>query len=217
MLLLLILIPYFIPHTIGRVGGNKMINEKKLEKKAEDFVVLVKFKEDKKFEESGINGVKPEIKGIEEIKNTLNNTDIWFFIAESEFHDTVTVELDVKPEKAICHLSKSPTVAIERVVPIDSVVYSPLESVIETILKLASMKIDKKESFTVRCESKGDGFESIKNINSPDKLTNYISRELCGELGLEYREKNTDWIIQVEELGEATGIAVCRPEEILIK
>lgn len=216
MLLLLILIPCFILHKIGAGGGNKMINEKTLEKKAEDFVLLVKFKEDRKFEKSGINGIKPEIKGMEEIETILNNTDIWFYITESEFHDIVTVELDVNPRKAISHLSKSPTVAIERAVPIDSVVSSPLESVIKTILKLASMKIDKNESFTVQCESKEEEFESIENSISPDKLINHISGELC-ELGLEYKDKNTDWIIQIEELGEDTGIAVCRPDEILIK
>jgi tRNA acetyltransferase TAN1 len=194
-----------------------MRHEKQFEKKAEDFVLLVKFKEDRKFEKSEINGINPETKGIEEIKTTLNNTDIWFYIAESEFHDIVTVELDVNPQKAINHLSKSPTVAIERAVPIDSVVSSPLESVIKTILKLASMKIDKNESFTVQCESKGEEFESIENSISSDKLINHISEELCDELGLEYRDKNTDWIIQIEELGEDTGIAVCRPDEILMK
>ena len=202
---------------IGRGGGYKMRHDKKVEKKSEDFVLMVKFKEDRKFEKSGINGIKPEIKGIEEIETILNNTDMWFYIAESEFHDIVTVELDVKPKKAISHLSKQPTVAIERAVPIDSVVSSPLESVIKTILKLASLKINKNESFTVHCESKGEEFESIEKIRSPDELINHISSELCDELGLEYKDKNTDWIIQVEELGKDTGIAICRPDEILMK
>ncbi len=195
----------------------KMRHDKQLEKEIDDFVLLVKFKDDRKFEESGIKGIKPEVKGIEEIETTLNSNDIWFYITESEFYNTVTVELDTKPAKAISQLSKSPTVAIERAIPLDSVVSSPMESVIETILKLASLKIDKDESFTVRCELKGSGLKNTGSISSPDKLTNLISSELYDELGLEYLDKNTDWIIQVEEMGEDTGIAVCRPDEILIK
>jgi len=194
-----------------------MRHNKQSEKEIDDFVLLVKFKDDRKFEESGIKGIKPEVKGIEEIESTLNSIDIWFYITESEFYNTVTVKLDVNPAKAINHLSESPTVAIERVVPLDSVVSSPLESVIETILKLASLKIDKDESFTVRCELNDDGLKNIESISSPDKLLNHISSELCDELGLEYRDKNTDWVIQVEELGEDTGIAVCRPDDILMK
>ncbi|MBI5459814.1 THUMP domain-containing protein [Methanobacterium sp.] len=194
-----------------------MQHNKQLEKEIDDFVLLVKFKDDRKFEESGIKGIKPEVKGIEEIETTLNSINIWFYITESEFYNTVTVELDVNPAKAINHLSESPTVAIERVVPLDSVVSSPLERVIETILKLASLKIDKDESFTVRCELNDDGLKNIESISSPDKLINHISGELCDELGLEYRDKNTDWVIQVEELGEDTGIAVCRPDDILMK
>ena len=194
-----------------------MRHNKQLEKEIDDFVLLVKFKDDRKFEESGIKGINPEVKGIEEIETTLNSINIWFYITESEFYNTVTVELDVNPAKAINHLSESPTVAIERVVPLDSVVSSPLERVIETILKLASLKIDKDESFTVRCELNDDGLKNIESISSPDKLINHISGELCDELGLEYRDKNTDWVIQVEELGEDTGIAVCRPDDILMK
>lgn len=193
-----------------------MRNDKKLEKIANSFVLLIEFKVDEKLN-NGINRILPEIKGIEEIETAMNNTDAWFYIRESEFYDTVTVDLDMEPMHAIKQLRKTPTVAIEKAVPLDSVVSSPLESVIKTILKIASMKIAKDESFTVRCQFKGDRLKSIENINSPDKLINHISNELCDELGLEYRDKNTDWIIQIEELGEDTGIAVCRPDEILMK
>ena len=125
-----------------------MRNDKKLEKIANSFVLLIEFKEDEKLN-NGINRILPEIKGIEEIETAMNNTDARFYIRESEFYDTVTVDLDMEPVKAIKQLRKTPTVAIEKAVPLDSVVSSPLESVIKAILKVASMKIAKDESFTV--------------------------------------------------------------------
>jgi len=190
-----------------------MTNEK-FEKNPDCFVLMVKFKEDGEFAEYGI---KPENKGIEEIETALTSTDAWFYITESEFYDIVTVEMNVNPAETINQLRKTSTIAIKRAVPLDSVVSSPAESVIKDILKLASQKIDKNESFTVQCELKDEGLRGIESIISPDKLINQISSELYDKLSLECQNKNTDWIIQIEELGEDTGIAVCRPDEILMK
>lgn len=194
-----------------------MNKDQKFEKNTDSFVLLVKFKEDGEFTEYEINGIKPENKGIEEIETALNSTGAWFYITESEFYDIVTVEMDVNPTETINQLRKTSTIAIERAVPLDSVVSSPVKSVIKNILKLASRKIDKNESFTVQCGLKDEGLRGIKSISSSDKLINQISRELYDELSLKYQDKNTDWIIQIEELGEDTGIAVCRQDEILMK
>ncbi|WP_321421594.1 THUMP domain-containing protein [uncultured Methanobacterium sp.] len=190
-----------------------MTNEK-FEKNADCFVLMVKFKENGEFAEHGINS---ENKGIEEIETALISTSAWFYITESEFYDIVTVEMNVNPAETINQLRKNSTIAIERAVPLDSVVSSPVESVIKDILKLASHKIDKNESFTVQCQLKDNGLRGIDGIISPDKLINQISGELYDNLNLKYNNKNTDWIIQIEELGEDTGIAVCRPDEILMK
>jgi len=193
------------------------MNNKKSEKNVDCFVLMVKFKEDGDFAEYGIKGIKTEDKGIEEIETALTSTGAWFYITESEFYDIVTVEMNVNPAETINQLRKTSTIAIERAVPLDSVVSSPVESVIKDILKLASQKIDKNESFTVQCQLKDEGLRGLDSIISPDKLINQISGELYDKLNLEYHNKNTDWIIQIEELGEDTGIAVCRPDEILMK
>ncbi len=194
-----------------------MNKDQKFEKNADSFVLLVKFREDGEFREYEINGIKPENKGIEEIETALNSTGAWFYITESEFYDIVTVEMDVNPAETINQLRKTSTIAIERAVPLDFVVSSPVESVIKNILKLASLKIYKNESYTVQCELKDEGLRDMKSIISSDKLINQISSELYDKMRLKYQDKNTDWIIQIEELGEDTGIAVCRPDEILMK
>ena len=194
-----------------------MKKEQQLEKSADSFVLMVKFKEDEKLEEAGIKGIKPEIKGIEEIETALDSTGFWFYITESEFYDRVTVELDVNPTEAITQLRKTSTIAIERAVPLDYVVSSSMESLITNILKLASQKIEGNESFTVQIELKGDGLRPIEGTNPQHELTNQLTTELCDGLNLKHQDENNDWIIQIEELGDEMGIAICRPDEILVK
>lgn len=194
-----------------------MKKEQELEKNAHNFVLMVKFKEDEKLEESGIKGIKPEIKGIEEIETALDSTGFWFYITESEFYDKVTVELDVNPTEAITQLHKTSTIAIERAVPLDYMVSSSMESLITNILKLASQKIDENESFNVQIELKGNGLRPIEGTNLHDELTPQLTTKLCDELNLKHQDENNDWIIQIEELGDEIGIAICRPDEILVK
>ncbi len=194
-----------------------MKKEQELEKNAHNFVLMVKFKEDEKLEESGIKGIKPEIKGIEEIETALDSTGFWFYITESEFYDKVTVELDVNPTEAITQLHKTSTIAIERAVPLDYMVSSSMESLIMNILKLASQKIDENESFNVQIELKGNGLRPIGGTNLHDELTTPLTTKLCDELNLKHQDENNDWIIQIEELGDEIGIAICRPDEILVK
>jgi len=194
-----------------------MKENQKAKKRDEQFVLLVKFENNENFENDGFKKINPEIKGQQELKKVLKAMGVWFYIMESEFYDTVTVELDAEPLQVIKQFRQTPTVAIKSIVPLDSVVSSSSDDLITAIRKLASVKIDKKESFTVRLCSNGEKFEGMSGIKSPDKLTHGISHELCDGLSLQYHDENTDWIIQIEELGEDKGIAICRPDEILMK
>lgn len=189
----------------------------KAKKRDEPFVLLVKFEYSEKFEKDGFKKTYPEIKGQQELKKVLKAMGVWFYIMESEFYHTVTVELDTEPVEVIKQFRQTPTMAIKSIVPLDSVVTSSSDDLITAIRELASVKINKKESFTVRLGFNGKKFEDMRGIKSPDKLTQGISSELCDGLNLQYHDENTDWVIQIEELGEDKGIAICRPDEILIK
>jgi tRNA acetyltransferase TAN1 len=186
-------------------------------KRDERYVLLVKFENNKKFDNHEFKENYPEIRGQQELKKVLEAMGVWFYIMESEFYHTVTVELDTEPLEVIKQFQQTPTVAIKSIVPLDSVVPSSTDDLIANITKLASLKINTEESFTVRLGSNGEKFEGMSGVKSPDKLTHGISRELCDGLSLQYHDENTDWVIQIEELGEDKGIAICRPDEILMK
>jgi tRNA acetyltransferase TAN1 len=196
-------------------GGYRMKSNEQLEKDV--VVLLVKFKEE--MDENGPKMMKPEILGVEEIEKTFNHIGIWFYIMQSEYFDTVTVEMDSDPAKAIEELRKTPTVAIKGAIPLDSIVSSPPELVINTIQKLVQVKVAKNESFTVKCELRDNGYtlKGAKNMNSTDLLSSQVASILCRELDLEHDDRDSDWIVQIEELGDTTGIAVCRWEDVLIK
>ncbi len=176
---------------------------------SERFDMLVTFKED-------LKGISPQMRGIQEIELVLGNiptndhTKSNFYIKESEFYNAVKVDLWMDKQEAFQKIAQTPTEVIEKVIPIDTVVKSTSESILEAIIKIASMKISKEESFTVEGMLRSR-LESLNNTIST--VPDVISKKL----NIQFADENTDWIIIIEELGEDTGIAICKPEEILIK
>ncbi len=187
------------------------INEKGFQDEIDNFNLLIAFKEIENLDINEINTIQPEIKGMEEIENALNNTESFFYIKESEFYDVVTVDLDLNPTLAIEQFKKMQTLAIKKVIPIDLVVPTLKEVIIKDILKIASSKIEKGESFTIKCE-----LRNKKYIKSSQELINQISNEIHNQLGIQYQENNADWIVIIEELGTVTGIGIFRTEYMLI-
>jgi tRNA acetyltransferase TAN1 len=188
------------------------INQKGLEEEIEKFDLLIGFKEVEKLNNDELNIVEPEILGIEEIELTMNNTKSFFYMKESEFFDIVTLDLDINPVIAIEEFKKTPTKAIKKVIPIDLVVPTINEIILEDVSKLASKKIGSNESFNVKCE-----LRKRRYIKSSQELICQVSDELQEKLNLNYKEKNADWIILIEELGKITGISICKAENLLIK
>jgi tRNA acetyltransferase TAN1 len=172
----------------------------------ENFDLLVNFKKvvDK--------DVEPEFMGMEELENFLQKKGSFFYIKESEFFDVVLVELGMDPVNTALELARTPTKAIEKAVPIESVVFSGVENIVNCVRKVAALKMFQGELFTVRCN-----LRDRKYINSQKELTNRVSEELIIELGVKFREKNPDWIVQIEVVGENTGITIYRPQEIQIE
>lgn len=206
--------------TLCGKGVHMKEENQKIEKRENKSVILVKFENNENFENNGFKEINPEIKGKKELKKVMETMGIWFYIMESEFYDTVTVEMDEKPLTVIKQFRQTPTTAIKRIIPLDSVVSSASDELITTILELASVKINKEESFTLRLSSNGS---KLRGIKFPEKITSRICAELCNGLKLQYHDnlryhdENTNWIIQIEELGENKGISICRPDEILMK
>lgn len=185
------------------------MNNKNKIAKPEKIDVLIGLKEFENPKNSEMDIIQLET-GLEEIENILSQTESYFFIKESEFIDVVTVDLD-NTMMAMEQFKKSPSVTIKKIVPIDLVVPSMKEKIIENIIELASEKIDEKNTFVVKCE-----LRSMKYLPPSDELIQNISNELNLKMNINYNEKNADWVIAIEELGHITGISICKADNILI-
>lgn len=174
-----------------------------LEKDLDNIELLVTFKE-------GKNGFNSEIKGMEEIELALKHMKS-YYIKETEFYNSVIVDLIDDPVEAVQLLRKTPTEAIKKAVPIDTVISSVKDNIIKAAIEISANKIAKKESFSVKCE-----FRS-KFPNYVEDVINKVPSEVCRNLNLKYNDNNPDWMILIEEMGTITGIAIRRPDEILIK
>ncbi len=101
---------------------------------------------------------------------------------------------------------------ISKVVPIDEVVRTRKDAILEKVLMLAGQKIEKSESFVVRVDLRGRGY-----IESREDLLATLRDELLEGLNLKLNEENPEWVVQIEVVGENTGISILRPGELFKK
>ena len=150
--------------------------------------------------------------GTEEIAMALQNYEIVLNIKESNFPNVILLDLSLEPLEAMKILENSPTTVISKIVPIESVVRTRLDSILEKVANLASDKVTSGDSFNVICDLRGR-----KYIESKDDLVNQISQELIEKFNLNPENKDPDWIVQIEVVGENTGISILSPDKILKK
>ena len=146
-----------------------------------------------------------ELPGIEEIEHALEDIPE-FYIKESEFLNVVLVELGTDSVEAANKIRNSPTKIISRVVPINAVVETSLESIIKKIIELSLEKTKKNDTFRVNCivmdNDKVKCSETVKAVvNELDKIN------LC------FNEKDPEWIINIAIIGENTGLSVLRTSD----
>lgn len=153
-----------------------------------------------------------EVVGIEEIELALQNKEPNLNFKESNFPNVILIDLTIEPKQALQILKNAPTTVVSKVVPIETVTRTRLASILEKTMQLIRAKIDHGESITVRCDLRGR-----KYFESKEELIKEISETLIDKLNLEIDETNPDWIVQVELVGENTGLSVLKEEDILKK
>jgi tRNA acetyltransferase TAN1 len=158
------------------------------------------------------DNVGEELLGIEEIEFALQPHEPVLNLKESKFPNVILIDLGIDPEKAISLLRNAPTTVLSKAVPIETVVRTRTDGIIEKTVKIADEKANAGDSFVVRCDLRGR-----KYIKSKDKLIEAVSEELKEKLNLKFDGKNPDWIVQIEVIGEDTGISFLRPDKILKK
>ena len=153
-----------------------------------------------------------ELLGIEEIELALQNHESIVSIEKTDFINVVVAQLNMDPLEAAMKLKDAQTTVISKVVPIEEVVRTRTDAILEKVLMLAGQKIGKNESFVVRGDLRGRGY-----IESREYLVAALKDELTEKLNLKLNEQNPEWIVQIEVVGENTGISILRPGELFKK
>ena len=147
--------------------------------------------------------------GIEEIEMALQYDEKVLNIKESNFPNVILIDLAMEPLDAVKLLENAQTTVISKVVLIENVVRTRLDIILEKILDLAGNRIVSGDSFKVICDLRGR-----KYIKSREELIEKISEELIEKFEAVNDDTDSDWIIQVEVVGENTGISILNPEMI---
>lgn len=150
--------------------------------------------------------------GIEEIEMALQNDEKVFNIKESNFPNVILIDLAMEPLDAVKLLEDAQTTVISKVVLIENVVRTRLDIILEKILDLANNRFVSGDSFKVICDLRGR-----KYITSREELIEKISEELIEKVDAIPNDADAEWVVQVEIVGENTGISILNPEMILKK
>ena len=175
-------------------------------KPTESFNLLVTFK-GRKTEDTG-----EELLGIEEIELALQDEKNLFSIKETGFYNVVFLQSDSDPLKITKILAESTTTVISKIVPMEVVVRTRGDLITEKVIKLSKEKIKSRETFIVRGDLRGRGY-----IESKEELLSSITQKITEDLQIEMDENEPDWVVQIEVVGENTGISVLKPEDIVKK
>lgn len=153
-----------------------------------------------------------ELLGLGEIELALLDDEPVLNVKESNFPNVVLIDLSMDPADAVQILRSTPTTAVSKVVPIESVVRTRLDSILEKVSILAAGKVKSGDSFAVRCDVRGRRY-----IKSKEDLIDKISEQIVENLDLSPDGKDPDWVVQVEVVDENTGVSILKPHEILKK
>jgi tRNA acetyltransferase TAN1 len=166
----------------------------------EKFDILVKFDDTENGE------LDDELVGIEEIEQALENISPVVYIKESEFIDVVLVELSTDSVEAAIKLRDAPTTVISKVVPINAVVNTGFKPILNKIHEMVDEKANPGDSFNVN--------SVLKDVNKIQtrEIKNAVIQDLeDSQLILDNKKPN--WIVQIEVLGENTGLSVLKPSQ----
>jgi tRNA acetyltransferase TAN1 len=156
--------------------------------------------------------VGEELVGTEEIELILQNYETVLNIKESKFPNVILIDLNMDPLEAVKIIANTPTTVISKVVPIEAVVRTKLDSILEKVVNIASDKVFSGDSFKLICDLRGR-----KYIKSKEELLGRITEELIEKFNLSADGKDSNWVVQLEVVGENTGISILRPDKILKK
>ncbi len=159
------------------------------------------------FKTEGNEGLDVELMGIEEIEDALKNMNSGVYIKESECLNVVLVELGTDSLEAAKILREKPTKIISKVVPINSVVETDLESIITKVMELSKEKTLTGDSFIINCVVRNED----RLISS--EIKDAVKKELIN-INLQYNEENPEWHVYIEIIGKNTGLSILKSYDV---
>lgn len=157
-----------------------------------------------KFEENNIPQEFNEEIAMEKLEDELKNHDPGYYIKETEFYNIFMVEFKKDRLKTAQKLQDRSVNDDFEMVLIESVVSTSPEKILENILNISKNRIKDGETFTIKCNIKGKRY-----IKTREAFINSVYKEL-EKINGKPDEISPDWVINIEALGENTGISVLR-------
>lgn len=161
-----------------------------------DMIVKLEEHENQKQEE--------EILAIEQIEMELENQGPYFYIKESEFYNVYMVELRSDKIETALKLANAAINTAFEIVPIEYVVVTRQDQIIEKVINISKDKIKRGETFKVKCNIRGENY-----INSKEEFFHHLYHEM-EKINILADENNPDWVVHIEVVGENTGVSVMK-------
>ena len=159
------------------------------------------------FNDSESQECDEEFLGINEIENTLKNINLKLFIKESECSNVVFVECEINSVEAAKRLKNTSSKRISRIVPIESVLKTNFDAIINEIKELSFEKLGAGDTFDVKC----DVMNYPKLTES--QIKNFVKDELF-KMDLNFDDVNPKWDLYIEVIGENTGVSILKSDEL---
>lgn len=169
----------------------------------ENFDILVMLKNHKPDELEDI------LSKIKDMEISAKKESQYFYIKECEVLKTLLIESNLDSKYTAHKLREDHGETVSYAVHMDGVVSTRLSCIMQKVVELLNSKINEGDSFKVI-----SNLRSI-NLRSSEELNAAVSEEIESRLNLRCDEENPDWIVQLEVLGENTGITIFNHKTLL--
>ncbi|AIF69285.1 hypothetical protein PAP_04370 [Palaeococcus pacificus DY20341] len=132
-------------------------------------------------------------------------------VKRTKWRGVLIVFTPLEKAEALKRIIEFETSAIFKITPLDVLVKSDRDEIINIGFELAKTKIKEGDSFAVRCRKRGNKIKSSKDIEI--ELGGKIKEELNAVVNL----SNPKWTVVIEILGTKTGIGILMQEEFIKK
>jgi tRNA acetyltransferase TAN1 len=160
-------------------------------------------------EENEVTEELDEYIAIDKLEDKLNDYDQRFYIKESEFYNVFFVELMERNENTAMELAETSLKKNFEIIPIESVVSSQPEKILEKIVDTSKTKIKNGETFTIKCNIRGSKYIKTNKELFIDSINNELIKT-----GRKPDNTNPDWTIHIQVVGENTGISVVKNKSL---